>query len=85
MFSLSHLLYWLHHFRGVISPRRFSVAPIQEDVIAEESLSSFTGNSNSVFINDDDRDDDGVRLESTFNETIDSYKINNFNIEINYK
>ena len=68
------------YFRGVISSRRSSKEPtdLQRDVIAEDSLATFTGNRNSMFINDGD----GIRLDSTFDESIDRHKIS---IEINYK
>ena len=68
------------YFRGVISSRRSSKEPtdLQRDVIAEDSLATFTGNINSMFINDGD----GIRLDSTFDESIDRHKIS---IEINYK
>ena len=67
------------YFRGVISSRRSSKEPtdLQRDVIAEDSLATFTGNINSMFINDGD----GIRLDSTFDESIDRHKIS---IEINY-
>ena len=68
------------YFRGVISSRRSNKesTDFQRDVIAEDSLATFTGNRNAMFINDDD----GIRLDSTFDESIDRHKIS---IEINYK